>query len=291
MVSDSCVVKLDGGLGNQLFQYAFIKSIGLKYGIDYFADISAYTEAKGRGSFELNKLNVPQQRIISHKNIVKHIHFLRLLRKLPKMPLSNFFIERDVNFDQAATQKCYRLYYGYFQSYKYFEDIKEALRSEFTCNIADVTSFANEIKSCNNAIALHVRRGDYLSNKKAASKMAHLTDEYYTSALNLLKSQLADARVFIFSNDIDWVTNVLVKKLSVIAPCTIVDTSSMAHAALIDFSLMKMCKHQIIANSTFSWWSAYLNPYPNKLVVAPSKWYQAIKHNLSDLYPSEWIVV
>lgn len=127
---------------------------------------------------------------------------------------------------------------------------------------------------------MHIRRGDYVSNSAVLAHHGLLTPAYYDEAVNVMSSKLETPTLFIFSDDIGWVKENLFDDLDVV----FVDSGS----AELDLHLMSLCKHNIIANSTFSWWGAYLNTNMNKIVVAPKNWFSA-NINTDDLIPAEWI--
>jgi hypothetical protein len=179
---------------------------------------------------------------------------------------------------------------GYFQSEKYFKfkPVEEAIRSEFTLKqqLSDKSQdLLRQIIQTPNAIGVHIRRGDYVGNP------LHPVQEvsYFDKAISKLKLHLSNFHFFIFSNDINWCK----ANWKFPYPTTFVENAGEANA-VEDFSLMMHCKHNIIANSSFSWWAAWLNPNPNKIVIAPKQWVTSnsiFYRNLNDIIPEQWIKI
>jgi hypothetical protein len=175
---------------------------------------------------------------------------------------------------------------GYWQSEQYFIDIEDALRKEFRLKekVSERSrQIANEILSCN-SISMHVRRGDYLSDTVNAG-LGVCEKEYYYRCMDKIVGTEPDPRIFVFSDDMEWV----VKNLRLPYSTTYV-THNGAERDYEDLYLMSMCKHHIIANSTFSWWGAWLGRRPGQIVIAPSPWFRDPAIN-PDLIPKDWVRV
>jgi len=159
---------------------------------------------------------------------------------------------------------------GFFQSELYFSDIADRLREDFTIvaeQDARSTECERRIRKAN-SIALHVRRGDYITDPVCSLFHGTCPKKYYDDALDLVLSRIGrDAELFVFSDDMEWCREIIRYPL----PTTYVDWN--ADRSFEDMRLMRACTAQIIANSTFSWWAAWLNPRPGKVVVAPRRWY------------------
>ena len=252
------VIKVMGGLGNQLFQYAFGKAQMLN-GIDVAFDTSFYNnKMKWPRPYRLDKFIPVKQSPFLNQPIIKG-HKRGFDKGLLK--LSNH------NFD------------GYWQYKEYYEDILNELRMDLFIDpdfhTAEFRSLYYYIDTCD-SISIHVRRGDYL-----VQTWGILPFSYYLNAL----TQISGKKIFIFSDDIPW-CKLHFKKEYFSKEIMFVDVED-----YLAFELMKTCKHNIIGSSTFSWWAAVLNSNPNKTVVAPSQWLGETKKNPFDyIYPLNWKV-
>ena len=175
---------------------------------------------------------------------------------------------------------------GFWISQDYFIDDEQRIRKDFIFKdqlLGKNLSIAKHIKE-NNSVSLHVRRGDYASH--ATINYIHgLTDlEYYHTAIKKIQSKVKDAHFFIFSDDPDWCK----KNLKLSSAATYIDHE---HKSYEGMHLMSLCQHHIIANSTYSWWGAWLNPSKDKLVIAPKKWFNDPKMNSKNVIPKTWIKI
>jgi len=286
------VVEFKGGLGNQMFQYAFYRAL-LNRGEKVKADIRSYTRHKQHNGYELQKIFGIELDLASAQECVANgfpkFYFAdRVLRKLG-LNINN---EHYINIEGVQAlqylpqllidmpQDCYLA--GYWQCEKWFSDVQGEVRSSFKFNESNLDG-ANKALLDNirrtNSVSLHVRRGDY-NNIPATQNICTLAG-YYTPAINFLQERERDLQFFVFSDDVDWC-----KANLSLDNCCFVDNNS-GDASYRDMQLMSCCKHNIIANSTFSWWGAWLNDNPHKLVIAPSHFFNtgAEEHIL----PARWI--
>ncbi len=300
------IIKLQGGLGNQMFQYAAALSLAGKLGDDLKLDI---TTALGKGviersavtrEYELGKFNV-SAKIATAPEIVnlrgKAIHRWNLLARAKRKIRRRFgkrlallqkhgyyYYESDYIFDKKFFSLRGELYLdGYFQSYKYFEDIAALLRQEFmikpqSCKAIKLQS--GEKLSQKN-VSVHIRRGDYVTDQKTNLHHGMCSLDYYERAMKFVASKIANPQFYIFSDDLDWCK----ANLKTEHQLEFVDWCQSAPEEIM---LMSKCAHNIIANSSFSWWGAWLNHNPEKIVVAPKKWFNVNK-DTSDLIPLTWI--
>lgn len=174
---------------------------------------------------------------------------------------------------------------GHWQSEKYFSDASETIRSDFTFRhplTKQNAELAGRIGQTM-AVSLHVRRGDYVSDTKANAAHGLCSLEYYRAAVLLMAEHVECPEFFVFSDDIAWVK----ANLKIDFPSRYLDHNQGAES-YNDMRLMSLCRHHIIANSSFSWWGAWLNPNPDKLVIAPKKWF-AYDSNVADLFPAGWV--
>jgi hypothetical protein len=248
-------VTLQGRLGNWLFQYAAGRAVALRVGTELILDIT-----------ELRRLRDPWawrvRRLLRHFPLQARYDIRPLFsRKRPT------FHGEDFGFDPAAvlTLKDGAWLDGFFQSPLYFADQSATLRAELTPQIESVRnrhpSVEREIADTN-SVAVHVRRTDYV--KKPVRNLC--TTEYYERSMTLCREQLERPRFFIFSDDLDWCRE------NLRAPdARVVDTHAKPRA-VYDLALMSRCRHHIIANSTFSWWSAWLAQTERHLVITPDRW-------------------
>jgi hypothetical protein len=275
------IVKIVGGLGNQMFQYAFGRTISLKYQTPLFLDLSAFTTYQLH-SYSLNHFNI-QARIASPQQIQK----LTQKNKWWFGSKPKVFQEPHFYFCPAAlSQKPSRYFDGYWQSENYFSGIIPTLRKDLSVAIApDLVNlgYVEKMKSVN-SVSLHIRRGDYVSNPSANQVHGVMGLEYYHQAIESIQRQLKDPYYFIFSDDPEWAK----QNLKLDGPTDYIGHNG-PEKNYEDLRLMSSCRAHIIANSTFSWWGAWLNPDPTKTVIAPKVWFASGQHNDKDLIPKNWI--
>ena len=284
-------VKLKGGLGNQMFQYAFGRSLAIYYQTNLLLDISELQNKNIQHTYRNYALNVfqikasiAQQKLQVEKENKKS--FLRFfdLRK-SKKPFK-LITERKFHFDAEigkASDNCYLD--GYWQGPLYFIDIENEIRADFKLSIPlspIAEPFLNRINSCN-AVSIHIRRGDYVTNAETNSYHGICDLEYYKAAVKIIKSKISNPVFFIFTDDMDWVN------VNFIIDATFILVSQKELTQFDDLQLMCACKHAIIANSSFSWWGAWLIANREKIVVAPSKWFQNSSVNTDNLFPKSWL--
>lgn len=285
------IVRLGGGLGNQMFQYAF----GLAAG-DVLWDNTSFLTNHYR-SFDLGLYNISgdfasNEQIKKCKNEIRFKNILpRSIRK--KFNLGKFIYlktnrvcERQINrYEPELLNKDGDVYYdGVFQTEKYFKPLRERLLHDFTLtkplDAANLDMLA-KIRAAD-AVAVHIRRGDYLNPR---SPFTYLDKDYFLNAMDYIGKRVDKPHFFIFSSDTDWVRT----NIQTAYPQTIVEINDEKHG-YFDLELMRNCRHNIIANSTFSWWGAWLNTNPDKIVVAPKQWFRPDAAEYSgDIVPNDWI--
>ena len=279
-----------------MFQYAAGRALSLRKNTELRLDISAFASYGLHQGFELQRVfNCPVQ-VATKKDVQAILGWQAstiMRRFLAKPALSmfrrrGFVVEPYFNYWQGIDDMPSESYLsGYWQSEKYFSAAATQIRFDF--------SFKNSLSLRNadlaeqiqreNAISLHVRRGDYVNNPKTTANHGLCSLEYYQSAIQYVIGKVDQPCFYIFSDDPIWVR----ENMKVEFPCHYVDHNKGAES-YNDMRLMSMCKHHIIANSSFSWWGAWLNPDPAKIVVAPRKWF-ANNNNVSDLFPSGWVTL
>jgi hypothetical protein len=287
---------LYGGLGNQMFQYAFFRAISLERKIPIKFCTSNLKKYNSHNGLELNTIFDIELNIASSKDICATVGFFRsflIVRKLLRYKLCSSFKHSPLIYEPYYHfwTKYYRFIRddiflsGYWQSQKYFEGYSDTIQQDFTFSLplnSKNLEVANLIKE-SISVSIHVRRGDYLINKKTLHKHGVCSLDYYENAINLMLSDFPSAKIFAFSDDINWVRNFLMPKFKNIV---IIDLNY-GGESYNDMRLMSLCKHNIISNSTFSWWGAWLNKNTSKKVIAPKQWF-ADGTNCNDLIPEDW---
>jgi Glycosyl transferase family 11 len=258
------ITKIQGGLGNQMFQYAYGRSLSYKYNTDFYLDISFYKNqfSETIREFELDKFS----------NTYTYVN-------IPV--LNNYHIHRiqDSFSYQEHLVSSYTHYYldGYWQSEKYFKINSDIIRNDFSPSNDMISKLNKKPLIDTNTVSMHIRRTDYV---KSNGYHPVQDIEYYKKALDIIGEY---DYIFVFSDDMQWCKDNLPFNNMVFMS----DFSN-----LEDLYLMSMCKNNIIANSSFSWWGAWLNNNPNKKVIAPNKWFgEKTGIDESDIIPETWIKI
>jgi len=284
LLSKPVVVNLMGGLGNQLFQYAAARSQADRLGTDLFFDISSYDQDPAR-QYELNVFNI-RGRVLLHKSSSRGL--MQSLQRFILLKNIKSFKEQSFRFDpQLETTSSGSWMTGYFQSEKYFSINQEQIRKDLTLKgpLSELTSgLATKIRASQSAVCLHIRRGDYVSNPNANSFHGVIPIQYYNQAVETIKKSYPDLHLFLFSDDPDWVG----ANLNFGVPQTVMKANP-PERGVEDLYLMSLCQHHIIANSSFSWWGAWLAQAKNQIVIAPKRWFLTGEVDDSDLIPEKWI--
>jgi hypothetical protein len=272
------VAHIIGGLGNQMFQYATARRLAYKRKAPLKLDI-AELELDTLRTYSLNHLSISAQ-------FATPDECKELARRKPFYRKKTFIRERRPTYESRIKFKVPPVYLkGYWGSAKYFDDIAPLIRAEFEVSTppsVENAAMLSEIGNASNPVAVHVRRGDYVGNTFHYSQPM----EYYKEATARIRKVAEDARFYIFSDDPDWVKDNLKLPHEVVY---VNHNNSDAHYE--DLRLMRMCRHFIIANSTFSWWGAWLGDGNGKIVYAPSKWFNDPTVDISDLIPQGWIQI
>jgi hypothetical protein len=283
------ISKIIGGLGNQLFQYAAGRTLAHLNQSEFRLDVSAFDEYKLR-DFELLNFNIAAnfateneiKGLLPAHNLEKIFQYLSPVRK------RTYYREKYFHFDKNVLMLGPDVYLkGHFQSEKYFLSAVEIIRKEITLKdavIRNVADFSKKSRS-GNSISVHIRRGDLSKNSVSTEYHGILSAEYYKDAFEVINSKIPNPVFYFFSDDINWV------KENLNIPGAIYVSGEISKNHLEDLYLMSQCKHHIIANSSFSWWGAWLNDNPEKIVIAPKKWFNKGPKDTYDLYPEGWIVI
>lgn len=286
------VTRLLGGLGNQMFQYALGRALSARHSTVLKLDTTAF-EAYRLRTYALRHFNIVADELSPTERRKLGIpqeggtRLGRLISRFLWPPSILTVDERSFEFDAAVLESpvpCYLR--GYWQSPKYFAAIDSCIRQELT--LRDPPDRQNREAAANISdcvsVCVHVRRGDYVESATTSRFHGTCSPAYYLAAEERLLQQLSNPRLFVFSDDPDWA----VQNLRFVSPVTYFRHNG-AERDYEDLRLMSLCKHHIIANSTFSWWGAWLCRNPDKIVIAPQNWFREATHSTRDLIPDNWI--
>lgn len=288
------ISRLIGGLGNQMFQYAAAKQLAVINGIELKLDISflqkktdEYTQRHFElGNFKGNFLIASQKEVDAYMKHIDNRFFRVAHRMLPNLFKHTYIAESGHQFHPEFLKYPDNTYLnGFWQSELYFKNIEQQIRADFTFNdkVIGLSSNWRDKISNVNSVSLHVRRGDYVSLSSANVFHGVCSIEYYKQAVQKIISTVGDVELFIFSDDLEWCRQNLMFNM----PTHFVNTNDMFQ----DLYLMTQCKHNIIANSSFSWWGAWLNCNNNKVVITPDPWFAVKSINTKDIIPENWIKI
>jgi len=276
-----------GGLGNQLFQYAFGRYLSLKYKQQLYLDITFYNNTTQHRSYGLNKFSIEEGVIVtadfSKFKWLKNPFVRRIVSYLPS--IFSVYIERRVSPFYSTLLEQDRGYFdGYWQCEQYFDEIRPVILKEISLKPAQRSIDPMiDLIGTSTSVSIHIRKTDYL-NSENKGLYAECTAGYYTRAMEVLSLKFNNPHFFIFSDDYTWVKNNIVFNHT----HTFMDASNEPEE---DLHLMRLCNHNIIANSTFSWWGAWLNSNPDKVVIAPERWFFDDEKFKNNVVPSGWLKV
>lgn len=288
----SCII---GGLGNQMFQYAAGLAVAKRLGYIHYLDITSFKRCNTHYGFELYKVFNCSSRLANKSEIDKLIgSSYKYFRNTKIEPIFKWTMQkktfiREPHFHywpeiNEINEEAYLL--GYWQSDKYFYDIADQIKHEYTFknNLTEQNKDIFDLISDCMSVNVHVRRGDYISNPKNDKVHGTCSVSYYKNAAQYLYEHIKNPVFFVFSDDPEWA------KKNIFFPSKVYylnhNQGSYSH---YDLQLMSHCKHHIIANSSFSWWGAWLSQYAEKLVIAPKQWFANDKNQTQDLFPNSWI--
>ena len=288
------IVKLMGGLGNQMFQYALGRRLSVENDQPLKLDL-AWFETQQKRAFELDHFNI-QADIATRREVEKFFperknsRLAALFRSFSAHAKSyEVCTEKEPGkFDPLAVSAAENRYLeGYWQSEKYFKPIEQVIRKDFTLKIPSEKDDAALLERicAQNSVSLHIRRGDYVSDPVIHSVHGVLSLTYYTHAMRKIGERVASPSFFVFSDDIAWARGHLrAEKITFVEHN---DTAKGVH----DLALMRACRHHIIANSSFSWWGAWLSDYLEKVAIAPKRWFIKRDSDKTDILPADWLVI
>ena len=279
------IVDIIGGLGNQMFQYAFFLRLREKsrIGDKTFVDIEAMKTYDRHYGLELEKVFG-----ISLHAVSEGLHARIQKRSFVKYFVKFLYERTECELDEPVYRglRPYRYYRGYWQNEKYFAHIEPVIRDTFRFNTDIMSEKTKEISSQMRqelSVSIHIRRGDYENIPEAKAMHGGIcTLNYYRKAIDFIRQRLGEGiRFYLFSDDVDWISENLQLENGYI-----VDWNQGVDSWQ-DMYLMSSCRHHIIANSSFSWWAAWLNPDKDKVVVTPGKWFN---HTAAvGIVPENWV--
>lgn len=297
------IVRLMGGLGNQMFQYAAALRLAhrhqaeLKFDLSFLLDRSPREHFAYR-DFDLAVFNFPFSTASSEE--IQQFRCLRpsasrnVFRRISnKLTRRRYYFERHLAFDPTVLELPDETYLeGYFQHEGYFSDVEELVRQRFRLEpdesklLFATRRLADEIR-IDDSICLHVRRADYVTNPITNRYHGVCSLNYYERGLAKLRSLGVKGKVFVFSDDENWCR----ENFTNASQFTIVGNEHAGIRASTHLWLMTLCRHFVIPNSSFSWWAAWLSENSSKLVVRPSQWLQASEVANVDICPAPWIKI
>ncbi len=289
------VTRLMGGLGNQMFQYAAGRRLANTHKTTLSMDLSWFDNTNQVDTprfYELDCFNVAEDFIdpadyllIENTSGIKQK--IRAYTKDLNKPKLKLYAEKFYQFDKTVLDlPDNTVLEGYWQTEKYFADIRDVLLKDFGFNNQPSSKnkqLLDKIKKTE-SVSIHVRRGDYVTNKNANAFHGTKEQAYYDAALEPILKHANLPSLFVFSDEPEWCK----KNLKFDMPTTYVIGNKKGSE---DMRLMMHCKHNVIANSSFSWWASWLNQNPKKIVVAPKKWFNDSSINTKDVIPESWIKI
>jgi hypothetical protein len=288
------IVKLMGGLGNQMFQYAMGRRLSLLRKTALKMDTSFLNDRNFNGTkrkFELDVFSsdipVVTETDLNKFAAIQNSKFKKGIQGMTPFIYPYFTVAEPTHGYNAdiLNSPANSLLIGYWQTEKYFLPIQDVIRKDFQFKkpLEGRNKALAEVMATGNSVSMHIRRGDYIQNPETNSFHGICSDEYYAAAIELIKKKAGNIQLYIFSDELEWVKT----NMNFDVPVTYVDNNT-GNNNYIDMQLMSLCKHNIIANSSFSWWGAWLNNSPGKIVVAPAKWFNDSSINVNDVIPEGW---
>lgn len=288
------VTELQGGLGNQMFQYAIGRHLSILNGSGLLLDTKFLHDRTPRKNFTYRELNLDIFNIdiaIAPENISRKYGHTRstLWKIVSRLPVAKEFkvvYEEKFAFTEEILKASGDIYLkGYWQTEKYFSAIADIIRTDFTLR-KSLPSFIQELRyeiESVQSVCIHVRRGDFVH----ADLHPTMGMEYYAKAAMLMQEKVSNPVFYVFSDDIEWCK----KNIILDGKAKFVEERFAGEKSSGHFSLMCSCRHFIIPNSSFSWWAAWLGAYPGKIVIAPQRWFTDDSVDTRDIVPGNWIKI
>lgn len=284
------IAKVIGGLGNQMFQYAAGRALALANGCQLKLDTSGFNSYGLHNGYELARFDIKAE-IASVEDVARFVgpcpRIAKLVRQITGLGKKSYYLERSFSFDAGFLGNAPPVYLdGYWQSCKYFELCASQIREELTFSgplVGRNFELAEQMAQVN-SVSIHIRRGDYVANSATSKVLGFVGVEYYREAMRRICNEVNAPWFFVFSDDLAWAKS----NLGLVENVTFVDHNRGAFSC-DDMRMMSLCRHHIIANSSFSWWAAWLNSDPGKIVIAPRRWFSRVSMDARDLLPDGWI--
>jgi len=279
------IIKLKDGLGNQLFQYAFGRVVSIKRNEELLLDTGMLV-ARGdvQRQYNLDNFNIKSS-VTTSLQVKKFKYPLGVVSKLYYIFRYKILRIFNIGWNSKILDSKKKYFDGYWQSYRYADMIRKELLEELQLKENIENKYREVLEKINsiNSVSLHVRRGDYVDNLKTR-KIHNICDlEYYRKAIEIVVDKIDSPVFFIFSDDIEWV------KENLKSDHPLIFVSKPGIKDYEELIIMSKCKHNIIANSSFSWWGAWLNVNREKIVIAPLKWNNHYQKEYKYLLPDKWI--
>lgn len=289
------IIKYKGGLGNQMFQYAFAVMLKEKYKQQVKMDLSAYQHNSNLAHMpRINKMKVSLERASSEECAEYCLYpqkdyaskwLYRSSILMEALFNKKYYYEFDCKFKNIDALLNYDYYDGYWQSWKYVHSVEAILRTAFTPLMPLTKKAEDDVKQIKkeNAIFIGVRKGDYTSTFRAKWEYGSFDSIYYRNAMNYICDRLVNPIFYVFSNDIEWVK----RHLDFSGFNIVYRENDEQTDDFEELVIMGHCKHAIIVNSTFHWWGAWLISNPEKIIIAPAEWFANKKE--INIIPPEWV--
>lgn len=288
------ITNLKAGLGNQMFQYAFGRKLSIANKIELKLDKTSYDRDKFR-TYGLSMFKV-EENFASFNQVKKLKYPYGVFSKIWRLFKAKAFRDYHSGWEPKTVDKVNRLLAqnkdvyldGYWQSYKYFQDIKDVLVKDFSLKVSLEQTHPELMTKINltESVAISVRRTDYLSPVNLKN-IGVCSADYYKKAIDLITSKIKDPTFFVITDDLEWT------KANIITNCPTVWVSELRKDGSLnhiqEMMIMSKCKHGIIANSTFSWWPTWLNDNPGQIIIAPDIWANNYRIKIDDIIPPTWI--
>lgn len=284
------IIKLKGGLGNQLFQYAFGRLIASRRGdeLKMDKDILGIKNGSDKEIFRdygLDHFNI-KATLASAEEIKAAKYPYGIFSKAWRLVKAKVFRIFHVGYEPWMIRTRARYLEGYFQSHRYLDPIREELLQEISLKEDISSGYGSMIAEMenSNSVAVHIRRGDYVNDAKTRQIYFVCDLPYYDKALSLVKEKVGSPVFYIFSDDIAWAQENLKEERMVFV----------SRPGMKDYEeliLMSRCKHNVIANSSFSFWGAWLNQNPDKIVIGPQLWNRKFKRAYRQMMPDSWLKI
>lgn len=279
-------VRLIGGLGNQMFQYAAGRALADRLDTELVLDARIFVRYKLH-AYGLEQFAV-RARAGTSADFARWPEWMRLPSRIAGVVgfRTRWYLEPRFAYDPLWPSLGDNLLVdGHFQSEKYFATIAPALRADFAPRAplsptnASIAAIARDCES----VMIHVRRGDYVTDATTLKVHGICSPAYYASSIRVLRERVASPRFFVFSNDMAWA------RANLPLGDDAIFIEGNAKEPEMDVHLMAQCRHHIIANSSFSWWGAWLGESPSQIVIAPDPWFDDLSLTTADLIPAKWM--